>query len=135
VLPEQGVQITKARYRLQRKLQAALSRVVEVLVSFHNEGVAPNTKNLLLMGELSRDLMHTFLRCMEAEEGSKIFVREEVAEMALQEIRLKRQQTKKRRARKHRTEETIAREVIAELIGRGLIVDGPLPRPADRPET
>jgi hypothetical protein len=92
----------KQRYRLQRKLQAALSRVVEVLASFDGEGIVPNTINLSLMGELSMDLMHTFLRGMGTEEGSKIAIREEVAQMALQEIRLKRQQTKKRREREHR---------------------------------
>lgn len=40
----------KGRYRLQQGLQAALGRVVEVLVRFSEAGLRPNTKNLILAG-------------------------------------------------------------------------------------
>jgi hypothetical protein len=44
--------IGKSRYHLQLKLQAALSRVVQVLARFQAEGLHPNYKNIVLAGGL-----------------------------------------------------------------------------------
>jgi hypothetical protein len=52
--PESGAcQMTaKDRYRLQRKLGAALTRVVESLATLGARGITPNGKNLILMAGL-----------------------------------------------------------------------------------
>jgi hypothetical protein len=91
----------KNKYRVQRKLQAALTRVAEVLMAFHEAGIEPNIDATILAAAVSDALAP-----IVGSEGKHVPDPKDLGgyllTKAVDAVKARRRETKRRRARRHR---------------------------------
>jgi hypothetical protein len=88
----------KDRYRLQRKLQSALTRVVEVLAHFEGEDLKPNGASKLLMAGLF-DLLQPHMNPLSDHVPRREEFDRHVIDKTLAEIERRRKETDRRYGR------------------------------------
>jgi hypothetical protein len=99
--PESGVSLTpKQTYRLQLKLQAALTRTVEILVRFEEANVLPNPSTLTLT-VMTCGMLSALIDSW-SEDKVKLPHDSPYAGLAVENIKRRKKESRKRRDRKRR---------------------------------
>jgi hypothetical protein len=103
--PESGVSLTpKQAYRLQLKLRAALAEVVRIMVLFANAKLRVNWKNLAMAAGVA-DLLVAQLGITKDLVPRQEDFDPLVLNLAVEQLKRRRQQTRKRSKRRTRIQE------------------------------
>jgi hypothetical protein len=108
----------KSRYRLQLKLQAALTRVGEVLAQFQKEGLKPNGRTALMAAGV-QDALAPIAQKLGNHVPQVDDIHPPIVEYMVAAIKARWKETERRGERQRRQEERLAKFISTRLNRKG----------------